>query len=277
MRFKTFLLLITLLSLGSGSLFAQNGIAATDDKKESEVKVNLTKEETDGIRIAESTIFVYSRLTGRGGLEQIRKTTVEIGKLTIDKPDNPDGTKNKPDIIDYERKILRGNSLMDEKIRLDQKFPNAEYALVYNGEKTFGVFNNEAFTPTEDAAKSFQNRIWHSLESLLRYKENGARVELEKEEKIMGVDFYVLKMTDKKNRVTTFYVSKKTLRVMMLKYESEGIQYKRKYYDHNYAQGTLVPYNSILWANDKQIEESKISTITYGQPVGEELFVEKKP
>ena len=35
----------------------------------------------------------------------------------------------------------------------------------------------------------------------------------------MGVDFYVLDVTDKQNRKTRFYLSTKTFRVMMLEYD----------------------------------------------------------
>jgi hypothetical protein len=268
LRFKTFLPLITLFLIGSLSISAQDGTTPkVDDQKAPEAKLaDLSKEEVDGLRVAESTILVYSGLRGRLGLGQIRKTTVEIGKMVIN---NPDGSKSQ---ADYERRVLRGEDLEKEKVRFDQKFPNAEYALIYDGDKIFGIVNNLVFTPQEDASTSFKNQIWHGLEALLRYKENGSTVKLEREEKDMGVDFYVVTVTDKENRQTTFYISKKSLRVMKIEYESEGIKYRQKFYDHNYAQGTLVPYRTVLWANDKQIEERDIATITYGQVVGEDLF-----
>ncbi len=273
MRFKTFLLFITLLLTAATSVLAQNVIAkATDvtdvkDKKADDVKkVALTKAETDGLRIAESSILVYSGLRGRQGIGQVRKTTVEVGKLKLTAAD---GKKTK---ADYERRILRGDNLEKEKVRVDQKSAGAGYALVYDGEKIFGLFNNVVFSPREDATKAFEDYIWHGLGALLRYRENGSKVVLEKEEKILGVDLYVVRVTDKANRVTTFYASKKSLRVMMLKYESEGVKYRRKFYNHNYAQGTLVPYRSVLWADDKQIEEKEIATITFGQTVSEGLF-----
>ena len=125
---------------------------------------------------------------------------------------------------------------------------------------------------SEDAANLFQSQIWHGLEALLRYKENEAKAELSGRDKIMGVDFYLLDVTDKQNRKTRFYVSSKSFRVMMLEYEEGGVKYKRKFYDYNYAQGTLVPYRSVLWANDKQIEESDIGTITFGQKIEEAMF-----
>ena len=58
----------------------------------------------------------------------------------------------------------------------------------------------------------------------------------------------------------------------MLSYEEAGVKYRRKFYDYKYAQGTLVPYQTKLWADDKEIESTEIGTITFGQKVDEELF-----
>ncbi len=216
--------------------------------------------------VTESAIFIYGGLTGRSGLNQIRKTTTERGKMTIV---NADGTIDKPN---YQRWIVRGDSLEKEKIRFEQEFPNTKYSLVYDGVNTFGIYNNTRFEPRESAINTFQHQIWHGLEALLRYKENGAKIELAGRDKVMGVDFYIVDVTDKQNRKTKFYVSVKTFRVMMLEYEEDGVKYKRKFYDYNYSQGTLVPYRTVLWANDKQIEETSIMTITFGQKVEDNMF-----
>ena len=82
----------------------------------------------------------------------------------------------------------------------------------------------------------------------------------------------MLDVTDKQNRKTRFFVSAKSWRVMMLSYEEGGISYKRKFYDQKYAQGTLIPYRSVLTANDKVIEENDVLSVTYGQKVDEDLF-----
>ena len=88
----------------------------------------------------------------------------------------------------------------------------------------------------------------------------------------MGVDYYMIDVTDKQQRKTRFYVSTRSWRVMMLTYEEGGVKYRRKFYDYNYAQGTLVPFRTVLWADEKIIEETDIGTITFGQKVDEEMF-----
>ena len=217
-------------------------------------------------QVAESAILVYAFPGGRVTLDQIRKTAIERGKTSIT---NPDG---RVDQATYQRWTVRGPNQAKEKIRLDQEFPTARYALVFNDEKVFGIFNDSVFTPRDDASRAFQNQIAFSLDALLRYKENESKIELAGREKQMGVDYYLLDVTDKQGHKMRFYVSAKKFRVMMLEYEDEGVKYRRKYYDYNYAQGTLVPYRTVLYANDKVVEETEIGTVTYGQKIDETLF-----
>jgi hypothetical protein len=241
----------------------ENKKQSSDKKAQAADAKNPTAEQ-----IAESVIVIYGSLGGREYLKQIRKTTIERGKISFI---NAEG---KTEETSYERQIMRGDSLDKERIRFDQEYPSGKFALVYNNDKVFGIFNDAVFAPREDATKSFQNQIWHGLEALLRYKENGSTVALAKREKLMGVEFHLLDVTDKQNRKTRFYISTKTLRVMMLEYEQDSVKYRRKFYDYNYAQGTLVPFRTVLWADDKQVEETSIQTISFGQKVGEDIFKE---
>jgi hypothetical protein len=79
---------------------------------------------------------------------------------------------------------------------------------------------------------------------------------------------------DKNERRTRFFISVRSLRIMSLEYEMNAVKYVRKFYDYRLAQGLLVPYRTVLWTNDKQTEESRISTVTYGQKVEESIFSE---
>jgi hypothetical protein len=228
------------------------------------VKIDLKNLNAE--QVAESTILFYGYPYGRALLDRIRKTTYERGTISAL---NGEGRMEQ---ANYTRFIMRGESMGKEKIRLDQEFPTARFSLVFSDGKVFGIYNNTVFTPREDAVKKFESQIVHGLDALLRYKENGSQITLASREKIMGVDYYVIEVSDKQDRKTRFYISARSFRVMMLTYDEEGVKYKRKFYDYNYAQGTLVPYRSILWADDKQIEESEVGTVTFGQKVDENLF-----
>ncbi len=224
-------------------------------------KNNLTAEQ-----LAESTIFIYGGGLGRVNLDQIRKTTIERGKI------NTTDAKGKPETAIYELLIMRGENLEKEKIRLDKAFPNSKFALISANEKIFGISGSLVFAPREDALKEFQNRIRHGLEALLRYRENGSTLALAGREKHLGVDLYLLDVTDKQNRKTRFFISVKSFRVMALEYTADEVKYKRKFYDYNYAQGTLVPYRTVLWADEKVVEEMSIQTISFGQKIENFMF-----
>jgi len=255
LRLKSFLLLAVLIPTGLTSVFAQETSTAKTQKKEKQTGKTQTadasknagkgaSENATAEQVAESTILVYGNFAGRKNLNQIRKTTIERGKVSIV---NAEG---KTEQANYERFVLRADNLEKERIRLNQEFPNSRYALVYSDNKIFGLYNDTVFAPREDASKAFENQIWHGLEALLRYKENESKLELVANEKISGIDLYVLNVTDKQNRKTRFYVSTKSLKVMMLEYTQDTTKYRRKFYDYNVAQGTLVPYRTVLWAND---------------------------
>jgi hypothetical protein len=242
----------------------------TEQKQENKPAVNsspkdLAKNPTADV-VAESVIFVYGLGGGRATLNQIRKTAIERGKIRVL---NGEG---KTDQATYYRWTQRAETLNKEKVRLEQEFPSARYALVFNDQKIFGVVDDQVFVPREDAAKAFENQIVHGLEALLRYKENESKLELVGKDKIFGVEYYILDITDKESRKTRFYVSTKSFRVMMLDYEEEGVKYRRKFYDYNYAQGTLFPFRTTLWAGEKMIEETEVGTITFGQKVDDALF-----
>ena len=214
-------------------------------------------------QVAEVSILAYGI---RDRLNQVRKTTTEVGTTSYT------GADGKTEQAKYQRFVLRGDDIGKEKIRLDQQFSNARYSLLYNAGNIIGVYDNNTFTPREDVAKAFENQIVHGLEALIRYKENGSILAIASRDKVMGVDYIILDLTDKAQRKTRFYISAKTYRVMMLEYDDGGVHYKRKFYDYNYAQGTLVPFHTTLWANDKVVEDSEIGTVTFGQKVDETMF-----
>jgi len=225
-----------------------------------------TKTAATAETVAESAILIYGGLGGRKTLDQIRKTAIEHGKMSLV------NAQGQTEQVNYVSAAIRGENLDKEKIRIDQEYPSIKYSLVYSDAKTFGLYNESIFSPRGDATQQFENRIFHGLEALLRYKENGSTIELAGHSKILGVDFYYLDVTDKAGRKSRFYISSKTYRVMMIDYEDSGVKYRRKFYDYNYAQGTLVPFRSTLTADDKVVEESEVLTVTYGQKIDEDLF-----
>jgi hypothetical protein len=220
-------------------------------------------------QIVETTIGIFG---SRPGLAQVRRNGLERGRMTSVTEDGrtEDGT--------YERRFVRGESLDKDKIRLDQKTATQEYALVYSDGKTFGVIKESSFTPRQDAATGFLSQMWHGLDALLRYKENGSTITLVGKDKQQNIDLYVVELTDKEKRRTRYYISQKFFRVLWLEYEAspvEGsapVKYMRKFYDYQYIQNTLVPKRTVLFEDGKQKQETRVLNITYGIKLDDTIF-----
>ena len=140
----------------------------------------------------------------------------------------------------------------------------------------WGIINGAAFTPRADTANTFLSQQRHSVDSLLRYKEDGSTLNLVGREKQKGLDLYVLNLVDKDKATTRYYISAKTLFVLWLEYEepsgSGSVKYVRRFLDHRRAQGTLVPYRTILLEDGKQLQETRILTVTFGIKLDDSLF-----
>ena len=250
--------LALILAVLAGAFSFLNPVEARADQKD------LTLDQ-----IVETTIAVYG---GRAGLTLVRRNGWERGKTTSIKEDGrtEDGT--------YERRFIRGENVEKDKIRLDQKTPTLEYALVYGEGKTWGFINGSAFTPRSDATSDFLSQVWHGIDALLRYKENGSTVALVGKDKQQNVDLYVVDLTDKDKRRTRYYISQKYFRVLWLEYEepaTEGgqpVKYMKKFYDYQYIQGTLVPKRTIFFEDGKQKQETNVLSVTYGIKMDDTIF-----
>ena len=220
-------------------------------------------------QVVESTIFIYG---SRPVLEQIRRNGVERGRITRVMTDG------KTEEATYERRFVRGENAEKDKIRLDQKMPTMEYSLIYGDGKLWGIINGTAFTPRQDTTKTFISQHRHSVDSLLRYKENGSTIALIGKEKQKGLELYVLDLTDKEKQTTRYYISTKTLHVLWLEYEeaptpgAPPVKYTRKFFDQRYAQSTLVAYRTVLLEDGKQTQESRILTVTFGIKIDDSVF-----
>ncbi|HYJ45748.1 MAG TPA: hypothetical protein VEV81_03970 [Pyrinomonadaceae bacterium] len=220
-------------------------------------------------QIVETAIVIYG---GRPNLAQVRRNGYERGRITsiLDDGRSEDAT--------YERRFVRGESMDKDKVRLDQKTPSLEYSLVYGEGKTWGLLNGSTFTPRSEATSTFLSQMWHGLDALLRYKEDGSTVALVGKDKHQNIDLYVVELTDKEKRKTRYYISQKLFRVLWLEYEepeTEGgtpVKFQRKFYDYQYIQNTLVPKRSVLFEDGKQRQETLLLSVTYGIKMDDTLF-----
>jgi len=231
--------------------------------------IEAQQKEYTAEQIAETVILFAGT---RPALAQIRKTGIENGRMSRMK-DN-----GQPEEVRYQLRFMHGDKFEKDKIRLDQKTAQAEYSLVKNEDHFFGIINGSPFTPRADTAEEFLSQQTHSIEALLRYKENDSKLTSAGKDKQQGIDMYVVDLTDKANHKTRYFISAKYFRVLWLEYEdtpsdsSTPIKYVKRFYDYRYAQNTLVPYRTVLTVDGKQTLETRILTVTYGVKMEDSLF-----
>lgn len=221
-------------------------------------------------QIAETVIFVYGT---RQGLAQVRRTGVERGRILRVREDG------RNEEITYERRFIRGESSDKDKVRLDQKMPNMEYALVYTGGHVWGRIGDTFFTPRQEAVDDFLMEMHHDLDALLRYKENGSTLTYVGKDKQKNIEMWILDLTDKEKNRTRYYISTKSGRVLWLEYERPGVgpgspavKYKKAFHDYRVAQSTLVPFRTVLYVDGERKEEKQLLTVTYGVRIENEIF-----
>jgi len=228
---------------------------------------NLTAE-----NIAETVILWAGSGAGRNLLSQIRKNGLERGRETRTAADG------RSEEVRYELRFIHGEKTEKDKVRLDSKTAQAEYALVYGDGKLFGIINGATFTPRADAAADFIAQQAHSIDALLRYKENESKLSSAGKDKQQGIDLYVIDLVDKANRKTRYFISAKTFRVLSLEYEetppgsTTAIKYTKRFYDYRLAQGVQLPFRTVLYEDGKPTVETHVLTVQYGVKMEESMF-----
>lgn len=238
-----------------------------DPPKRSDLPKEATAEQ-----VAESVIIIAGNGAGRAMLNQIRKNGLERGRETHTSADG------RAEEIRYELRFVHGDKPDKDKVRLDSKTPQAEYSLVYGDGRLFGIINGATFTPRADAAADFIAQQAHSIDALLRYKENESKVTSAGKDKQQGVDLYVIDLVDKAGRKTRYFISARTFRVLSLEYEetrpgsATPVKYTKHFYDYRFAQGTWVPFRTVLLEDGKQTVEIRILTVQYGVKMEDSMF-----
>lgn len=256
---------------GQGQTTSQTTKTTPDTKQAPKPeKVDPNQKAFTAEQVVESAIIIYG---SRPLLQQIRRNGMERGRVCKPTCEVP----GKAEEATYERRFVRGENSEKDRVRLDQKMPTIEYSLIYGDGRLWGIINGAAFTPRADTANTFLSQHRHSVDNLLRYKEDGATINLAGREKQKGLDLYVINLVDKDKKVTRYYISAKSLHILWLEYEEPGgtagpIKYVRRFFDHRYAQGTLVPYKTILLEDGKQMQETKIHNVTFGIKLDDSLF-----
>ena len=251
-------------------------------KKQEETKagqVKLTQVET----IVELAIIAYG---GRKQLETARAATQEAGTIRL-ATDQGDLSGN------YLLRSMRKEKTWQDLLRVDlelsppdssdsQNTSSIKYVIGFNGASVWSAQNGQYVTPRAGADVAFRAQLSHEYMALLRYREDGSKLELASPETVVGVDTNVVDLTSPNGEKTRYWLSAKTYRVLHCEYEiklAEGqpaTKYRIDYYYTPFStavvQNTLVPVRREMKQDGKFVQEIKLSNITYSAKLDPEVF-----
>lgn len=246
-------------------------------KKEGKSETKLSQAET----IIEFAIIAYG---GRKQLETVRAAASEEGtiKLVTDSGDLS-GTY-------IARSMRRDKSWLDLlRVDLDLNAPAStdrsgndpiKYTVAFNGASVWSAQNGQYITPKPEAEIAFKAQLTHEYMALLRYKEDGSKLEYVGTETVIGVPSNVVDMTTSTGEKTRFWVSSKTFRIthaeyeLMLPNQTKATKYRISYFYTPYrvVQNTLVPARREMEQDGKLVQSIAIGPVNYSAKFEPEVF-----
>jgi hypothetical protein len=249
------------------------------EKKKAEAKAAPVKFSPVEI-IAETCIIAYG---GRKALETARGAIQEQGaiRLASDQGDLS-GTVN---IRAMRREkswqdLLRVDLEMTPPASGDTGRPAIKYVIGFNGASVWSAQNGQYITLTPTAERAFRAQLTHEYTALLRYKEDGSKIELVGPDTVVGVETNMIDLTTPTGDKTRFWVSSKTYRVIQCEYEVKldetqpPTKYLLKYFytPIKVVQNTLVPVRRVMSQDGKFVQEITLTNVVYSAKLDPEVF-----
>ncbi len=251
-------------------------------KKQEEAKaaqVKLTQAET----AIELSLIAYG---GRKQLDIARAAIQEAGTIRL-ATEQGDLTGN------YLLRSIKKEKSSQDLVRVDLELSTAEnaqgqtappikYVIGFNGASVWSAQNGQYVNPRAGADIAFRAQLTHEYMALLRYKEDGSKLDYGGLEKVVGVDTFVIDMATADGEKTRYWLSAKTYRVLHCEYElklAEGqapTKYRIDYYYTPFSsavvQNTLLPVRREMKQDGKFVQEVKLTGVVYSAKLDPEIF-----
>ena len=218
--------------------------------------------------IAERAILAYG---SRAGLYAVQRN----GTLrALVKFISPEGAREGKTIT----KFIRKEKIKDDLRIVELELPGTRYILGFDGKETWNIHDGEIQKPSEAVISGFHKSHVHSYETFLRYKENDAKLEYVANTKLGNLQMDVIDLTLPDGTRTRYEVSRNSGRILYLNYEekadgrAEPSKYRLYFKDFHIIQNTLVPYVTMVYQDDKLIEERKIVEAVFNVQLKDEAF-----
>lgn len=257
-----------------------------DGKVPSEKELEKSKAATVKLSPVEATVEIaIIAYGGRKQLETARANIQEQGTIRL-ATDQGDLSGN------YSLRSSRREKSSQDLLRVDLQLnpPNADdsssntpavkYVIAYNGASVWSAQNNQYITPKPDADAAFRAQLTHEYMALLRYKEDGSKIELIGPETIVGVPTNVIELTAADGEKTRYWLSTKTYRILHAEYQMKlgadqpATKYRISYFytPPKIVQNTLVPTRRVMSQDGKFVQEITLTNVTYSAKLDLEIF-----
>lgn len=251
-------------------------------KKQEEAKAGQTKMSGAEV-IVELAIVAYG---GRKQLEIARAAIHEAGTIRLA---TDQGDLSGSYLLRSIRKEKSSLDLLRVDLELSQPEsaqssspPPIKYVIGFNGASVWSAQNGQYVSPRAGADIAFRAQLTHEYMALLRYKEDGSKLDFVGPETVVGVDTNVIDMTTSDGQKTRYWLSTKTYRVLHIEYELTLVEgqpptkYRIDYYytplSNAIVQNTLLPVRREMKQDGKFVQEIKLTNVTYSAKLEPEIF-----
>lgn len=247
-------------------------------KKQEEAKAAQTKL-SQAEAMIELAIIAYG---GRKQIETARAATQEAGTIRLA---TDQGDLTGPYLLRSIRKEKSSQDLL--RVDLELSAPDSgstplKYVIGFNGASVWSAQNGQYVSPRAGADVAFRAQLTHEYMALLRYKEDGSKLDLVGPESVVGVETNVIDLTTADGEKTRFWLSARTYRVLHCDYELKLVEgqpptkYRIDYYYTPFSaaviQNTLLPVRREMKQNGKFVQEIKLNGATYSAKLDPEIF-----
>jgi hypothetical protein len=215
--------------------------------------------------VERSIILYYGSRAGLYGIQRNGTLRALIKFFTAD------GTREGKSVT----KFIRKGKLAEDLLMIDLELPGTRYIIGFDGQQTWSIQDGEVQKPTEDAEEAFRSAHEHSYEALLRYKENGSKLEYVGTNKLGTLEMDIIDMISSSGARTRYEISRRTGRIIYANYEdskSPPVKYRLYYKDFKPVQNTYVPHEVQVFQDGKLIEERRLIESVFNIQLDEKAF-----
>jgi hypothetical protein len=182
-------------------------------------------------------------------------------------------------------KFIRKPKLMQDLVILELDLPDTKFTMGFDGEKTWARSNGERTELSPELAAAFRSSYAHSYEALLRYKEDGSKIEYVDTKKIASLEIDIIDLTTTDGLKTRYEVSRRSGRVLYLEYETKPatpdakpLKYRLHFKDFKVVQNAIIiPYTTVVYENDVIVEERTVIEAAFNAQLEEKTFKPDAP